>query len=121
VGVSEQQAYPTAAALSCCYDRLVWTAAEISLVIDDEASAGSIVTVRVSTPMGQLEIMANIESFGRELVLSGVHIQTETLRANALGWPRLRQIARVVAEMADVEVVVVKNRSEKMLNRWSRL
>jgi hypothetical protein len=80
VGVSEQQAYPTAAALSCCYDRLVWTAAEISLVIDDEASAGSIVTVRVSTPMGQLEIMANIESFGRELVLSGVHIQTETFK-----------------------------------------
>jgi hypothetical protein len=86
----------------------VWTAADVKVVIDDETSAGSVVTVRISTPAGDLEIIADIESFGRELVLSGLHIQTGTLRANSLGWARLRQIARAVAEMADVDAVVVK-------------
>ena len=62
----------------------MWTAADINAVIDDETSAGSVVTVRVSTPAGDIVILADIESFGRELVLSGLHIQAETLRANSL-------------------------------------
>jgi hypothetical protein len=64
----------------------MWTAAAIKVVIDDETSAGSVVTIPVTTPAGDLVVIADIESFGRELVLSGVHIQTESLRANSLGW-----------------------------------
>jgi hypothetical protein len=99
----------------------LWTAADIKLTIDDETSAGSVVTARVSTPEGDLVIMADIESLGRELVLSGLHIQTESLRANSLGWPRLRQIARVVAEMADVEAVVVKGAARTTGARYGRV
>jgi len=86
----------------------VWTAADIEIAIVDEMSAGSIVTVRLSTPAGELLMTAEIESYGRELVLAGLHIQTETLRPNYLGWARLRQLARAVAEKVDVDVIIVK-------------
>ena len=99
----------------------LWTAADVRIEIVDEMSAGSVVTVRASTPEGDLVIMADIESLGRELVLSGLHIQTETLQANSLGWPRLRQIARVVAGMADVEAVIVKGAARTTGTRLGRV
>src|SRR5439155_6919968 len=55
-----------------------WTAADIEILIVDELSGGSIVTVRLSTPAGELVMTAEIESYRRELVLAGLHIQTET-------------------------------------------
>jgi hypothetical protein len=85
-----------------------WTVADIEIAIVDEMSAGSILMERMSTPVGELVMMAEIESSGPELVLAGLHIQTETLRPNSLGWARLRQVARVVAEKVDVDAVIVK-------------
>jgi hypothetical protein len=76
----------------------------------DGLSEGSIVTVRVSTPAGELVMTAEIESYGRELVLAGLHIQTETLRPNSLGWARLRQLARAVAEKVDAMLSLLKAR-----------
>jgi hypothetical protein len=99
----------------------MWTAADTKVAIDDETSAGSVVTVRISMPAGDPEIIADIESFGRELVLSGLHIQTETLRANSLGWARVRQIARAVAEIADVDAVVVKGAARTTGARYGRV
>ena len=86
----------------------MWTAADIQIVLDEELSAGAIVTARVETPDGELELMAEIERFDRELVLAGIHIQSRNLGPNRLGWARLRQIARAVAEIADVDTIVVK-------------
>jgi hypothetical protein len=86
----------------------VWTAADIEIVLDDEFCAGSVVTARIQTPGGDLEVMGEIERFDRELVLAGVHIQGHKLGPNQLGWARLRQIARAVAEIADVDIIVVK-------------
>ena len=94
--------------MSCCYDRSVWTAEDIEIVFDDEFCAGSIVTARIRTPNGELELIGEIERFDRELVVAGVHIQSHDLAPNRLGWPRLRQIARAVAEIADVDTIVVK-------------
>jgi hypothetical protein len=86
----------------------VWTEADIAIVLDDELSAGSVVTSRIRTPEGELVLIADIERFDRELVLAGLHIQGENLRPNQLGWGRLRLIARAVAEKADVDTIVVK-------------
>jgi hypothetical protein len=85
----------------------VWTVADIELGLDDEWSAGPVVTARIKTPAGELLIMAEIERYDRELMLSRLHIQSESLRPNSLGWARLRQIARAVAEKADVDVITV--------------
>jgi hypothetical protein len=86
----------------------VWTAADIEIVLDDSLSSGSVVTATITTPDGELQLIADIERFDRELVLAGLHIQSENLRPNQLGWARLRQIAQAVAETADVDTIVVK-------------
>src|SRR5579864_2849854 len=86
----------------------VWTAADIEIVLDDALSAGAVATVRIRTPAGELLIMGEIERLDRELVIGGLHIQSENLRPNRLGWARLRQIARVVAEKINVDVIIVK-------------
>jgi hypothetical protein len=86
----------------------VWTAADITIVLDDSLSAGSVVTATIRTPEGDLQIIADVERFDRELVLAGLHIQSENLRPNQLGWARLRQLAQAVAETADVDTIVVK-------------
>jgi hypothetical protein len=85
----------------------VWTAADVQILLDSDLSDGALVTVRILTPAGALLAMGNIVKFDRELVLSGVHMHGETLRANGLGGSRLRQIARAVAEIVDVDTIVI--------------
>jgi hypothetical protein len=86
----------------------VLTEADIEIVLDDAFSAGSVVTARIRTPDGDLQMIGDIERFDRELVLAGVHIHAENLQPNQLGWARLRQIARAVAEKLDVDVILIK-------------
>lgn len=86
----------------------MWTAADIEIELVGELSAGEVVTVRLSTPAGDLIVMAEIEAYDRELVLAGVHIQTETLWPNSLGCVRLRQLARAAAEKVDVDVIIIQ-------------
>jgi hypothetical protein len=88
--------------------RSAWTAQDIEIQLDDEQSTGSVVTVHIKTPFGELVLIADIERFDHELVIAGLHIQSENVRPNQLGWARLRQIASVVAETADVDTIVVK-------------
>lgn len=86
----------------------VWTAADITIELVDEMSAGIVTTVRIVTPTGDFFVIGNIQTYGRELVIRNLHIQSGGLRANSLGWARLRQIARAVAEKADVECIVIE-------------
>ena len=60
----------------------MWTAADITIVLDDSLSVGSVVTATIRTPEGDLQIIADVERFDRELVLAGLHIQSENLRPN---------------------------------------
>jgi hypothetical protein len=106
--VSSRQAYPTAGPLSWCYDRRVWTAADINIELVDEMSIGVVTTVRIVTSAGDFFVIGNVEGYGRKLVIRSVHIQSGSLRTNSLGWARLRQIARAVAEKADVEAIVIE-------------
>ena len=86
----------------------MWTAADIEIRLLDPLSKGNVVTLRIVTPAGELLVMAEVERFDRELVLAGLHIQSTGLGPNHLGWARVRQIARVVAEKLDVDFTVVK-------------
>jgi hypothetical protein len=86
----------------------VWTAADIEIELEEDSTEGSVVTVRVRTPEGDLILMADVEPFGRELVLAGLHMHGENMRPNRLGWARLRQIALAVAEKLDVDTILVK-------------
>lgn len=86
----------------------VWTAADIEIVLEEAFTEGSLVTARIRTPEGDLILIADVERFDRELVLAGLHMHGENMRANRLGWARLRQVALAVAETLDVDTILVK-------------
>jgi len=85
----------------------VWTAADIDIEITDLTN-DPVVLAHIRTPVGELVLIADIERFDRELVLARFHIQGENLVPNQLGWSRLRQLASAVAEMMDVDTILVK-------------
>jgi hypothetical protein len=62
---------------------VIWRASDIQVFIDDDSNSGSVVTVRIATLAGELTLMGEIEAFDRELVLAGVHIQSEALGRTA--------------------------------------
>ena len=86
----------------------MWTEADITIVLVWELTAGSVITARISCPAGQFLIMGEMLRFDRELRLGAVHIQSETVGPNVLGWARLRQIARAVAEKVGVDVILIE-------------
>jgi hypothetical protein len=86
----------------------VWTAADIEIVLDDDFTDDPVVTARIHTPAGDLLIMAEVGSDRRELVRRGLPMQGMHIGPNALGWPRLRQLARAVMERMDVDAIVVE-------------
>ena len=60
---------------------VAWIAADIEIVLEDEFCVGSVVTARIRSPGGELEIMAEIERFDRELVLTGFPYTEPSLAA----------------------------------------
>jgi hypothetical protein len=84
----------------------VWTPAHITFDIVDEMSAGSIVTIAVTTPIGVLKVMAEAAMAGRTLILDQVHVQDGW--PNAVGWINLRLIAGRVMEGLDLDGLVIK-------------
>jgi hypothetical protein len=75
----------------------VWTSADIEIVLDDELTDGTVATVRITTPSGELLVMAEAEQNERELVLRRLDIQAD------LGPTRLRQLVRGVMERMEFE------------------
>ena len=79
-----------------------WSPDDIASVeIVDDYSEGDVVTIRVHTPAGVIEIMGSIEFSGPILIASEVHIQG--LTPNALGMANLRVIAEVILERIDCD------------------
>lgn len=77
-------------------DALVWNG-----VIED-ASEGDVISIRIGTPTGELEIMASIEFKERTLLLIGAHIQSDG-GPNSIGHGNLRSIAEFVLERIDCD------------------
>ncbi len=81
----------------------MWTSADIEIVLDDELTDGTVATVRIRTPSGELLVMAEAEQNERELVLRRLDIQADALAPNDLGPTRLRQLVRGVMERMEFE------------------
>jgi hypothetical protein len=86
----------------------MWTAGDIEIELEDDLTDDRVVTARVTTPMGALLVMAEVEQQGRELLLDRLHMHGETFGPNALGAHRLRQLASAVIEWMDLDAIVVK-------------
>ena len=76
-------------------DELDW------LGIENDGSAGDVITIRVGTPAGIVAIMGEVAIEDRTLVLRGVHI--EGARPNSVGIANLRTIAAIVLERIDCD------------------
>jgi hypothetical protein len=86
----------------------MWTADDIEIELEDELTDGPVVTARITTPLGALLVMAEVELQGRELRLDRLHMHGETLRPNQFGPHRLRQIANALIEWMDLDGIVVE-------------
>ena len=71
----------------------------VELVTD--LSDGDLVTIRVSTPVGAIEIMGMVTFDGPVVVVTNTHIQG--LSANAVGVSNIRIIAEAVLERIDCD------------------
>jgi hypothetical protein len=74
----------------------MWTAADIDIILDDALTDDPVVTARILTPAGELQVMAEVSVDDGELLLRGLHMHGVSLGRNSLGWSRLRQLARAV-------------------------
>ena len=63
----------------------MWTAADISIAFDDDMTNDPIVRAEKSTPMGPLQVMAEVRRVGRKLKFVGLHVHGDEGMINANG------------------------------------
>ncbi len=84
----------------------MWSSAEIEVTIDDEDFDPPTVLVRVTTPIGVLEIIGNLRPVERDLYIDKVHVGG--LAVGSLGRGGLNAIGRKLLEVADVAQLIIQ-------------
>ena len=72
-----------------------------------EQSDENIVVARLASTVGTILIMAEVELTGRSLILSGVHIQGDDVKANEVGVAGLRRMIEEAMEELGVDEIVI--------------
>jgi hypothetical protein len=72
-----------------------------------EQSDENIVVARVAATAGTILVMAEVELSGRSLILSGVHIQGDDVKANEIGVAGLRHMIQEAMEELGVDEIVI--------------
>src|ERR1700722_17842257 len=72
-----------------------------------ELSERATANARIETSVGVLMVMAEVLLEGRCLVLRGLHVHGEDVRANEVGIAGLRRIVREVMEELDVDEIII--------------
>ena len=75
--------------------------------IDYDATDHPVVTVRITTPVGVVELMAEVAELGGSLQLRRLHVQS-AIEPNAIGLANWRLIANVVMERMDYDEIIVE-------------
>jgi len=85
----------------------MWTSGDIGFDgIDYDATDHPVVTIRIATPVGLIEVMAEVAVDGRSLRLQRLHVQSG-VEPNAIGHTNWRLVATMVMErMAYDEIIV---------------
>jgi hypothetical protein len=87
----------------------MWSRTDVSFDIIADDTDDPVVTIRVATPAGELQIMAEVleANDGKTLKLQGVHVHSDA-GPNAFGLSALRLIASIVMERMDYGEVIVE-------------
>lgn len=87
----------------------MWTAADIKIVILDDATEATVATARIITPAGSLLIMfEQPELRGHCLVLRECHMHGEDVGPKAFGHTQIYWLARAAMELLDVEQIQIE-------------
>lgn len=87
---------------------MVWRAEDLTFDLDDDASDGQIVTVRIETPEGTLTVMAEVVVNGRSLLSRGVHVGGPVARTGSIGARNLRVAVAAFLEWMDFDELVLE-------------
>src|SRR5450756_789216 len=82
----------------------MWSSAEISIVIEDVDHPT--VLVRITTPIGAIDLLGEVAVVGKTLRIDQAHIGG--LTANAVGRAGLNAIGRKLLEVADVAEIIIQ-------------
>src|SRR5690348_9421356 len=86
----------------------MWTRDDISILLVDDLTDHPIVTAMITTPGGEVHVMAEAEGVGRCLILRNFHIHGENVRPREFGYARLRGLVSAVIDTLenDDEIIV---------------
>jgi hypothetical protein len=76
---------------------------DIEIIVDDQLSEDPIFLVQVITPLGILDLMAEVRLSPRSIEVHGLHVGGDA--ATRWGWSTLRRIGRLIAEKLDVDEI----------------
>lgn len=82
---------------------------QIAFDIVADGTDDPVATARITTPDGNLMLMAELEIQGRTLILTGVHVQGDG--PNTIGPMTLRRIADAVMERMDLDEIEAQGAS----------
>jgi hypothetical protein len=88
------------------YTRIAYSWTEAEIGIDIVEAEGRLVIVRLTLPVGVVEIMGFVSRIGRAVRIEDAHIQG--LSPGALGRAGLNAIGRKLLENADAEEIIIE-------------
>lgn len=88
---------------------IMWSKDDIRIVLIDDMTDDPIVTARITTPDGEVIVMAEAEEVGRCLILRNLHIHGENVGPRQFGYQRLRGlVSGVMNTLEDYDEIVVE-------------
>jgi hypothetical protein len=86
----------------------MWTSHDIRFDdIDYDATEHPVVTIRIVTPVGLIEVMAEVAVDGHSLRLQRLHVQS-AVEPNEIGHANWRLVAAMVMERMDYDEIIVE-------------
>jgi hypothetical protein len=87
---------------------VLWTFTDLTFLgFRPETTDGDIVTVRIGTPAGEVQIIGALDINGRTLIVRRTHIQSDA-GPNGIGIANLRTLAAFLLERIDCDEAVVE-------------
>jgi CTP-dependent riboflavin kinase len=76
----------------------MWTKDDIRILLVDDMTDHPIVTARITTPDGEVTVMAEANEVNQCLILRNFHIHGENIRPRQFGYARLRSLVSAVID-----------------------
>jgi hypothetical protein len=86
----------------------MWSATDITIILDDSLTDDPFVTADILTPLGRVRVMAEVTIEGRVMVAAGLHAHGVTLGRGGLGAHRIRWLMQAIMEALDCDACIIE-------------